>query len=231
MKTKMNVLNAIAITTTIALTSTVAMAHSNHDHSTVAYKWALSKDLQAKIDKKLGSAEPTSLIGLNAFEQKKLEHYDIKVGKKFNTETHGLNFLIERTSAGMKIVDANRFGNVAYTDTVPIKKIPMLSKVTMNRQSHAGHDHSHLPYEWTFGLKTQGKLIDGMVKNDKDIMLGLNTFELSLFKEYGIKAGNTFQTTVSGHKFLIEKTSAGIKVLRHVDMERVAVVPDKNENM
>jgi len=231
MKTKMNVLNAIAITTTIALTSTIAMAHSDHDHSTVAYKWALSKNLQAKIDKKLGSAEPTALIGLNAFEQKKLEHYDIKVGKKFNTETRGLNFLIERTSAGMKIVDANRFGKVIYTDTVPIKKIPMLSKVKMNAQSHIGHDHSLLPYEWTFSLKTQGKLIDGMVKNDKNVLLGLNTFELSLLKEYGIQSGNTFQTTVSGHKFLIEMTTAGIKVLRHKDMQRAAVVSADRGNM
>ena len=70
MKTTRNILSSLAIAATMTLTSTAAMAHSEHDHSTVSYKWAMSKNFQAKIDSRLDSANPTSLIGLNPFEQK-----------------------------------------------------------------------------------------------------------------------------------------------------------------
>ena len=109
------ILSTFAVATVITFTSVVAMAHSAHDHSMVSYKWALSKNLKAKIESRLNSTSPTSLIGLNFFEQKKLNHYDIKVGNKFNTEMHGISFLVQRTSAGMKIVNASRIGKVAYT--------------------------------------------------------------------------------------------------------------------
>ena len=191
----------------------------------------MSKNLQAKIDSRLDSANPTSLIGLNPFEQKKLEHYNINVGNKFNTQTRGINFLMERTSAGMKVVDASRVGKVSYMGQIPIKKVNMLSKVSMNHQSHTGHDHAYLPYEWTFGLGTQDKIVRGMVQNEKNVFVGLNSFEQSLLREYDIHPGNTFQTTISGHQFLIEKTSSGIKVVSHVDVQSVAMAPHNHENM
>jgi hypothetical protein len=74
------------------------MAHSVHDYSTVSYKWALSKNLKAKINNRLNSSNPTSMIGLSHLEQKKLQHYDIKVGNKFNTKMSGITFLVKRTS-------------------------------------------------------------------------------------------------------------------------------------
>ena len=231
MTTTRNILSSLAIAATMTLTSTTAMAHSDHDHSMVSYKWALSKNLQAKIDSRIDSANPTSLIGLNHFEQKKLAHYNINVGNKFNTETRGINFLMERTSAGMKIVDASRIGKVSYMGQVPIKKTHMFTKVSMNHQSHTGHDHAYLPYEWTFGLTTQGKIVRGMVQNDKNVLVGLNSFEQSLLRAYDIRPGNTFQTTIKGHQFLIEKTSSGIKVVRHADEQSVALAPHNHENM
>ena len=231
MKTTRNILSSLAIATTMTFTSTAAMAHSEHDHSTVSYKWAMSKNFQAKIDSRLDSANPTSLIGLNPFEQKKLEHYNINVGNKFNTETRGINFLMERTSAGMKVVDASRVGKVSYTGQVPIKKTNMFSKVSMNQKSHTGHDHAHLPYEWTFGLGTQEKIVRGMVQNEENVLVGLNAFEQSLLREYDIQPGNTFQTTIAGHPFLIEKTSSGIKVVSHTETQNVAMAPHNHENM
>jgi len=230
-KTTRSTLNALVIGAAMTLASTSAMAHSEHDHSTVSYKWAMSKNLQAKMDSRLDSANPTSLIGLNPLEQKKLEHYNINVGNKFNTEARGINFLMERTSAGMKIVDASRIGKVSYTGQVPIKKTNMFSKVSMNQNSHTGHDHAHLPYEWTFGLGTQDKIVRGMVQNEKNVLVGLNAFEQSLLREYDIQPGNRFQTTIQGHRFLIEKTSSGIKVVGHVDGQNVAMVPQNNENL
>lgn len=231
MKTTQNILSSLAIAATMTLASTAAMAHSDHDHSTVSYKWAMSKNLKAKLDNRIDSANPTSLIGLNPFEQKKLEHYDINVGNKFNTELHGINFLMERTSAGMKIVDASRAGKVSYVDQVPIKKSSIFSKASMNQKSHTGHNHAHLPYEWTFGLETQDKIVRAMVQNEKNVLVGLNSFEQSLLREYDIRPGNTFQTTISGHQFLIEKTSSGVKVVRHIDVQNVASAPHNHENM
>jgi len=225
------ILSTFAVATVITFTSVAAMAHSAHDHSMVSYKWALSKNLKAKIESRLNSTSPTSLIGLNFFEQKKLNHYDIKVGNKFNTEMRGINFILQRTSAGMKIVDASRIGKVAYTDQVPIKKTNMFSNASTNHKSHVGHDHANLPYEWTFSIATQGKIVKGMIRSEGNIFVGLNAFELSLLNEYDIKTGNTFHTTIKGNQFLIEKTSAGIKVLNHIDVQNIAMAPQQHENM
>ena len=135
MKTKNSLLNALAIAATITLTSATAQAHSDHDHSTVSYKWKLSSNLQAKMERTLFSSNPKALIGLTRFEQKKLDHYDIDFGNKFNSTVQGFNFLIERTSAGMKIVDANRASEVAYRDQVPIKETNRVSNASMNHKN------------------------------------------------------------------------------------------------
>ena len=231
MKSAKKILGTIAIATAVAFTCTSAMAHSAHDHSVVSYKWALSKNLKAKIESRLNSTNPASLIGLNYFEQKKLNHYEIKVGNKFNTEMRGINFLLQRTSAGMKIVDASRIGKVAYTDQVPIKKTNIFSKTSMSHKSHVGHDHTNLPYEWTFSLETQEKIVKGLIRDEENVLVGLNAFELSLLKEYEIITGNTFTTTIKGHQFLIEKTSAGIKVINYVAIADIAMASQHNENM
>ena len=231
MTTAKTILSALVIVAVMTFNCTAVLAHSAHDHSMVSYKWALSKKLKAKIENRLNSTNPTSLIGLNYFEQKKLNHYDIKVGNKFNTEMRGINFLLQRTSAGMKIVDANRIGKVAYTDQVPIKKTNIFSNASMNHKTHMGHDHTNLPYEWTFSIATQDKIVKGMVRSSENVLIGLNAFELSLLKEYDIKTGNTFKTTIKNHQFLIEKTSAGIKVVNHFDIQSIAMAPNHNANM
>tara|TARA_B110000014_G_scaffold262730_1_gene257403 strand:+ start:2132 stop:2866 length:735 start_codon:yes stop_codon:yes gene_type:complete len=224
-------LSILAMACCLVFVSSAAMAHSAHDHSTIPYKWVLSKSLKAKIDTRLNSLNPTSVIGLNSFEQKKLAHYDIKVENKFNTEIRGINLLVKRTSAGMKIIDATRVSRVSYTDQVPIKKANMFSKATTSHSNHAGHDHSYLPYEWTFSLATQDKIVRGITRNEKSILIGLNAFEQSILKEYGIKSGNTFHATVKGNHFLIEKTSAGAKVISQEEIHNVAMAPLNTENM
>jgi len=229
-KTK-KILGSIAIAAAFTFTAMPLMAHSAHDHSMLSYKWALSKNLKTKIENRLGSANPTSLIGLNLSEQKQLEAYDIKVGNRFNTEMRGINFLVQRTTAGMKIIDASRAGKVSYKEQVPIKKTNMFAKASMNHRSHVGHDHAHLPYEWTFSMAAQGKILEGMIRNENNVFVGLNAFEQSLLAEYDIKNGNTFQTTIKDHKYLVEKTSAGIKVVNHVDIQNVAMSSNFTENM
>ena len=75
------------------------------------------------------------------------------------------------------------------------------------------------------------KILEGMIRNERNVLVGLNAFEQSLLGEYDIKTGNTFQTTIKGHKFLVEKTSAGIKVVNHADIQNVAMSPHYSENM
>ena len=70
-----------------------------------------------------------------------------------------------------------------------------------------------------------------MIRNAGNVLVGLNAFELSLLKEYDIKTGNTFQTMIKGHQFLIEKTSAGIKAINHVDVQNVAMIPQHDQSM
>ena len=231
MKIKQSILSTLAIMAIITWIPTAVIAHSAHNHSTVPFKWELSKNIKAKMEKNLGSDSKSILIGLSHFEQKKLDHYDIKVGNKFNTTMQGINFLMERTSAGMKMVDANRIGNITLRDQLPIKQIIGFSKVSMNPKSHMGHYHAYIPIEWTFGLETQDKIVRGMIQQVKNIYVGLNKFEQSLLKEYEIKTGNSFQTKISDHKFLIEKTSSGVKVINHSEVEGVAMVPQNHSNM
>jgi hypothetical protein len=231
MNTKTNILNALAIAASITLTATVAMAHSDHDHSTVPYKWEMSKDLKGKVKNVLQSGNPNSLIGLSHFEQKKLNHYAIETGNKFETNMDGYNFLIERTSAGMKIVGINQVEKVAYMGKVPIQNANGISNASMNTQSHTGHNHAQLPYEWTFGISTQQKIVRTMYHNNSDIYVGLNKFEQSLLKEYDIKSGNTFQTTIGGHKFMVEKTSSGIKVIDHMQVDSIAMTQPDDKNL
>ena len=222
---------SIAMIGVLTFLSSKAFAHSSHDHSTVSYKWALSKNLETKIGNRLNSSNPTSLIGLSHFEQKKLNSYDIKVGNKFKTEMRGINLLVERTTAGMKIVDASRIGKVAYADQVPLKKNNIFSKAAMNHDSHVGHDHSLLPYEWTFSTETQAKILEGILRKHENILIGLNAFEQTILSAYEIKNGNSFQTTIKGHKFLIEKNSSGIRVLNNVDAPNLAMAPQYSEKM
>lgn len=184
--------------------------------------------MTTKMERTLVSSNSTALIGLTHFEQKKLDHYEIDLGNKFNTEVRGINFLMERTTAGMKIVDANRVSNVAYTDKVLIKENNRVSNASMNHKSHVGHDHGDLSYEWTFNRETQKKIAQAMTKNKKDIYVGLNQFEPSLLREYNIKLGNTFETTIAGHKFVVEKATSGVRVINHVDTQDMAPHNDLN---
>ncbi len=224
-------LTVFAVATMTTFISSTAMAHSAHDHSTVPYKWALSKNLKDKINNRLNSSNPTSVIGLSHLEQKKLQHYDIKVGNKFDTEMSGINFLVERTSAGIRIVKTSRVVRAAYTDQVPIKKTNIFSKASINQNSHPGHDHSYLPYEWTFSLATQDKIVKAMIRGDKNVLIGLNAFEQSILNEYDIKAGNTLHTTIKGYQFMIEKASSGIKVISHTEPQDVAMANHNTENL
>ena len=80
-------------------------------------------------------------------------------------------------------------------------------------------------------IRDRDKIVSGMIRNQESAFIGLNAFEQSVLKEYGIKSGNTFHATFQGNEFLIEKTSAGIKVISHAELQNVAIAPHKHENL
>jgi hypothetical protein len=143
----------------------------------------------------------------------------------------GINFLVKRSSAGMKILQASRASRVAYTDQVPINKTNIFSKARINQNSHVGHDHSYLQYELTFSLAIQDKIARAMTKANKNILIGLNAFEQSILKEYDIKPGNTFHAKIKVHEFMIEKASSGGNVTSQTKLQDVAMANHNNENL
>jgi len=226
MKAKRIVLNTLAITAMTIFTSGTALAHSDHDHSKVPFNWELSKKLNAKVERNLNADRPSGAIGLNLFEQKKFEHYGIKVGNKFNTAVRNVEVTFERTSAGLKITDASIIKFSSAEDIVPIRNISSVSKVSTQELSHAGHQHSRLPVEWKFGNSTNEKIVRHMYEGKGNLLVGLTHLEQKLLKAYEIKVGNLFHLSISGHSFLVKRTSSGLNIINHVENAELAKAND-----
>ena len=224
MKIKTAALKALTLVSMTLIIATTAFAHSNHDHSTVPFKWQFSEKMYSKVERDLTSAKPNGVIGLNAFEQKEFNYYGIKVGNKFHSIIRNVNVTFERTSSGLKIVDASVFNKSMNDPVLPLKKVSKVAKVSVSNFSHAGHDHKRLGVVWNFGESTNSKIVKHMFQEEGKFSIGLSKLEQGLLTEYGIKPGNKFQLSISGHSFLVERTSGGIIILNHVENESVAKV-------
>ncbi len=219
---KQTIFKTLAIASLTLITSGTVFAHSNHDHSTVPFKWQFSENLHSKIERNLNSTKPTGVIGLNPFEQKKFNHYGIKVGNKFSSIVHNIDVTFERTSAGLKITNASVFNTTMNGDILPFKKVSEVSKVSMQKHFHSGHNHDRLQVEWVFGDTTNAKIFKHMFEGKGSLSVGLTNLEQDLLNEYGIKPGNKFQLSISGHNFLAERTSGGLVILNHIDQKNLA---------
>lgn len=230
MKTKRTILNTLAITTMTLLVSGTALAHSDHDHSMAPFNWEFSKKLNAKVERDLNSKKPTGAVGLNSFEQKKFDHYGIKVGNKFNTSIRNVEVTFERVSSGLKITDASMIKFASTEDIVPIRKISKVNKVSGQLLSHVGHDHNRLPVEWVFGPTTNAKIVKHMFEGKGNLFVGLTYVEQKLLNEYEIKLGNQFHLSISGHSFLVERNSGGLNIINHVENDGIAKVNESTTN-
>jgi hypothetical protein len=222
MKVKQSILKSLAIASMTLITTTTAFAHSDHDHSKVPFNWQFTQKLYSKVERSLTSAKPSGVIGLNPVEQKNFNHYGIKVGNKFSSIVRNVDVTFERTSAGIKIVDASVFGTPSNENILPLRKVSKVSKVSLRKPFHIGHDHKRLPVEWSFGDSTNAKIVKHMFDRKGRLSVGLTSLEKNLLTEYGIKPGNKFQLSISGHSFLAEKTSSGIIILNHVEKANLA---------
>jgi len=192
--------------------SSVAFAHSMHDHSRLPYKWEFSKDAKLKIARQIDLNTSNKIVGLSRFEQNKLSSYGIKIGNKFSSLLNGVDVLIERTTMGIRIISVDKFNQASSEVLIPIRKATNFSKISMISSNHNGHDHSSLNVEWTFGNKTNQKIVKRIFSSKRVALIGLNTFEQNLLNEYEISVGNRFYISISGHKFAAERTTSGLKV-------------------
>ena len=67
------------------------------------YEWSFGDSTQNRIDGRLDS-KGVVFVGLNRFEQKLLNNYNIKVGNQFHTVINGQTTMAERTSGGLKVM-------------------------------------------------------------------------------------------------------------------------------
>jgi hypothetical protein len=219
MREKQNMFKTLAFASLTLIASGTVFAHSNHDHSMVPFKWQFSENLHSKIERDLNSTKPTGAIGLNPFEQKKFNHYGVKVGNKFSSIVQNIDITFERTSAGLKVTDASIFNTTMNIEILPFKKV---SNVSMQKQFHPGHNHDLLQVEWIFRDTTNTKIVKHMFEGKGNLSVGLTNLEQSLLNEYGIKSGNKFQLSISGHNFLVKRTSGGLIILNHIENENLA---------
>ncbi len=213
MKTTATLKQAIAIGSLIAISSSTAWAHSNHDHSTLPLTWKFSKNMATRIQSDLSAENFAGFLGINSVEQKRFDHYGLKVGNKFNSKLDGMNLTIERTSSGIKILNPSKFSRAANNEQVPIRPAQNARPVSLNPKAHSGHDHSYVPFEWVFGEKTQAKLLK-RVQMDNTGFVGITSFELDMLDRYEIKVGQSFHTEIGGQDYIVERASSGVKVVK-----------------
>ena len=207
MSLKKLIFKSFLVFSMVAIPSALVFAHSSQDHSQLPYKWEFSKNVKKKIERNINSNIPNGIVGLSRFEQRKLNSYGIKVGNKFSSSIGGVNALIERTTMGVRIIKAKNINSTNSEWLIPIKSSMNVSKVSLIKLDHIGHDHGVRNIEWTFGNKTNEKIVKRIFLSEGGFLVGLN-----LLDEYEILVGNRFYISISGHKLAAERTTAGLKI-------------------
>lgn len=196
----------------IAVTANGAYAHPNHDGVGMKLFWAFPKSTQTKIERILESKNLDIVVGLSKFEQGILDHYDIKSGNTFKISAGGMNWTVKRNSSGVQLVEVHHFLDTSDHHRAPIHPAGTFAPVSFKAASHAGHDHSVLPYEWVFSRSVRSK-IDRLVQSSAfGGVVGLSSFEAGVIDRYGIKVGNTFVADVAGKDWKMERTTLGLKI-------------------
>jgi len=222
MKAKRSILKTLALASISLITATTSFAHSNQHYSTVPCKWQSPENLSPKLDSNLNPTKANASIKLNPFEQKNVNGYGTKVVKNFSPIVRNIDVTFKNTSTGIKVVDASIFNTDANENFVPLVKDSNISKFSMKKTFHIEHGHKHLNVKWSFGEKTNSKIVKHLFKSKQKLSVSLTQLEQNLLTEYGIECGNKFELSISDNRFLVEKTSEGLIILNHI--ENIGVV-------
>lgn len=221
---------AATVFSLVLFASGSAWAHSMHDHTTLPLKWEFSKTIQSKIDRNLTGSQALGSIGLTKFEQRKMDHYGIKVNNRIKAHFKGHILDVERTTMGIRIAGVTDMSQIAATETIPLRLLTHARPTMENTGNHAGHDHSRLAVEWAFGDSSNAKIVKRLRTSSKTAFVGLNEFEQTLLNEYGIHIGNTFQARIMDMPFTVKRTSGGVVVYKNVEPRVVAERPVSSGN-
>ena len=217
MKAKRSILKTLALASISLIIATTSFAHSSQDDSTVPCKWQFSEKLYSKVEKTLSTIKTTGVIGLNSFKQKKVNNYGAKVVNNSSSIVRNIDVIFGKTSSGIKVVDASIFNTAANDNFVPLVKDSNISKFSMKKTFHVEHGHKRLHVKWSFGDKTNSKIVKHLFKSKGKLSVDLNQLEQNLLTEYGIQCGNKFELSISGNRFLVEKTAEGLIILNHIE--------------
>ncbi len=188
MKTSTTLKKAFATVALISLTVAPVYAHSEHDQAKLPLKWNFTHDIQNKI----ASQYQNTVIGLSKLDQKIFLNYGIRVGSSFKANVNGQSLAIQRTSLGIRILDAKRYSNLAALPEIPIHKNHRASKIAMG--SHHGHDHQTFAKIWIFSPKTADKIATKVMEDQFPFSIGLSSHERNIMQAYDIRIGNSFQS-------------------------------------
>ena len=207
MRAKKYILITLAIAYMTLIFSSSVFSHSNHDQPTIPFKWQFSEKLKSIIERKLNSTKPSGVIGLNLIDQ-----------KKFSSNVKNIDITFERTSAGLKVTDTSIFNTTMNSDILTFNKI---SKITIQKYFHTRYNHDRLNVEWVSGDTTNAKIVKHMFDSKGELSVELTNLEQNLLNEYGIKSGNKFKLSISGHNFLVERTSGELIIFKQIEAENI----------
>ena len=187
MKAKRSILKTLALVLISVITATTSFAHSSQDDSTVSCELQFSEKLYSKVDRNPNTIKTTGVIELNPFKQKKGNHYGAKVVNNSSSIVRNIDVIFGKTSSGIKVVDASIFNTAANANFVPLVKDSNISKFSMKKTFHVEHGHKRLHVKWSFGDKTNLKIVKHLFKNKEKLSVGLTQLEQNLLTEYGIQ--------------------------------------------
>ncbi len=67
-----------------------------------------------------------------------------------------------------------------------------------------------------------------MTQNNATGLIGLSHGEQKTLERYGILVGNTFNALVNGKTFTVQRSTMGLKILRHAQGMPMASVPGES---
>ncbi len=222
-RTLTSALSVIALATLFS--AGTALAHSEHDHSTLPIGWTFDSKVMNKIEKnmKMGHTK----IGMSSLEQTMLSDYGIGVGNSFNARIGDEMVKVTRTSAGIRLGEQVMQFADGTQENLPLRGNAQMVRSSFNG-NHPGHDHQHLALSWVFNPAIEGKIHDNRVLHEGSGAIGLSTKEQKTLDRYGIKVGNSFNANVDGMTYTVKRTTMGLKVLTYVEGRTVASIEGAN---
>jgi hypothetical protein len=222
---KKTILASALMVACLLIVASVALAHSEHDHSYTGIKWEFTDETNANINAQLKKNSQVKSFGLSHLENKIMDQYGVKEGRTFDVKIGNKLFRFQKTTSGVKIVKQMKAERAFNALSLPVNKVFQAARTSMTSKSHAGHDHSHFPYEWMFSEKIQKRMENKIKSGDLNGLVGLSKFDRAELERYGIRIGMTFMSSVFHSRLMGKLTTGGIQIITVIEPAKVAALP------